>query len=306
MAETTTATCLPAAASAATIRAARRMRSRSPIEVPPNFITSRVVSGRVIWLCHPCLHGRMASGFIPAAMAASNDSRTTRKPQRQQGLWTPTTPEASGPSIDPADVARFSAQAAELVGRARTVRAAAQVQSGAAEPSCATGSPSGSGATSARRARLRRSEPAGRRLRRRADRRADAAAGLRGHGRRRLVREHRHGPRPCASRQGLDIAYRAATVEQLEAEGAGPFDVVLTMEVIEHVADPEAFVRACSRLVKPGGMMIVATLNRTLKSLAAGQGRGGIRPALGAGRHPRLATSSSSPTRSGRCCRRNR
>ena len=77
--------------------------------------------------------------------------------------------------------------------------------------------------------------------------------------------------RAHAEQQGLDITYRAATVEQLEAEGAGPFDVVLTMEVIEHVADPEAFIRACSRLVKPGGMMIVATLNRTLKSLALGK-----------------------------------
>ncbi|MDP3657441.1 MAG: bifunctional 2-polyprenyl-6-hydroxyphenol methylase/3-demethylubiquinol 3-O-methyltransferase UbiG [Brevundimonas sp.] len=77
--------------------------------------------------------------------------------------------------------------------------------------------------------------------------------------------------RAHAAQQGLDIAYRAATVEQLEAEGAGPFDVVLTLEVIEHVADPEAFIRACSRLVKPGGMMIVATLNRTLKSLALGK-----------------------------------
>ena len=77
--------------------------------------------------------------------------------------------------------------------------------------------------------------------------------------------------RAHAAQQGLDIAYRAATVEQLEAEGAGPFDVVLTLEVIEHVADPEAFIRACSRLVKPGGMMIVATLNRTRKSLALGK-----------------------------------
>jgi 2-polyprenyl-6-hydroxyphenyl methylase/3-demethylubiquinone-9 3-methyltransferase len=77
--------------------------------------------------------------------------------------------------------------------------------------------------------------------------------------------------RAHAEPQGLDIAYRAATVEQLEAEGAGPFDVVLTMEVIEHVADPEAFIRACSRLVAPGGMMIVATLNRTLKGLLLGK-----------------------------------
>lgn len=77
--------------------------------------------------------------------------------------------------------------------------------------------------------------------------------------------------RAHADQQGLDIAYRAATAEQLEFEGAGPFDVVLTMEVIEHVADPEAFVRTCARLVKPGGMMVVATLNRTLKALALGK-----------------------------------
>ena len=77
--------------------------------------------------------------------------------------------------------------------------------------------------------------------------------------------------RAHAEQQGLEIAYRAATVEQLEAGGAGPFDVVLTMEVIEHVADPEAFVRTCARLVRPGGMMVVATLNRTLKALALGK-----------------------------------
>ena len=77
--------------------------------------------------------------------------------------------------------------------------------------------------------------------------------------------------RAHAEMTGLDIAYRAATVEQLEAARAGPFDVVLTMEVIEHVADPEAFLRACSRLVKPGGIMIVATLNRTLKGLLLGK-----------------------------------
>ncbi|PZQ36157.1 MAG: 3-demethylubiquinone-9 3-O-methyltransferase, partial [Phenylobacterium zucineum] len=59
--------------------------------------------------------------------------------------------------------------------------------------------------------------------------------------------------------------------EQIEAEGAGPFDVVLALEIIEHVADPEAFVRTCSRLIAPGGIMIVATLNRTLKSLALGK-----------------------------------
>jgi 2-polyprenyl-6-hydroxyphenyl methylase/3-demethylubiquinone-9 3-methyltransferase len=71
-----------------------------------------------------------------------------------------------------------------------------------------------------------------------------------------------------AAEQGLDIAYRAATAEQLLAEGAGPFDVILNMEVIEHVADPGEFLRTCARLLAPGGLMVVATLNRTLKSLA--------------------------------------
>src|SRR6478752_8092045 len=71
-----------------------------------------------------------------------------------------------------------------------------------------------------------------------------------------------------AAEQGLEIGYRPATAEQLLAEGAGPFDVVLTMEVIEHVADPGEFLRTCSKLLKPGGLMIVATLNRTLKALA--------------------------------------
>lgn len=71
-----------------------------------------------------------------------------------------------------------------------------------------------------------------------------------------------------AAEQGLAIGYRPATAEQLLAEGAGPFDVVLTMEVIEHVADPGEFLRTCAKLLKPGGLMIVATLNRTLKALA--------------------------------------
>jgi 2-polyprenyl-6-hydroxyphenyl methylase/3-demethylubiquinone-9 3-methyltransferase len=71
-----------------------------------------------------------------------------------------------------------------------------------------------------------------------------------------------------AAEQGLKIDYRAATAEQLEAEGAGPFDVILNMEVIEHVADPGDFLRTCARMLSPEGVMIVATLNRTLKSLA--------------------------------------
>ncbi len=65
----------------------------------------------------------------------------------------------------------------------------------------------------------------------------------------------------------LPIVYRAASAEVLAAEGAA-FDVVLNMEVVEHVADLRVYLMACARMVKPGGLMIVATLNKTLKSLA--------------------------------------
>jgi 2-polyprenyl-6-hydroxyphenyl methylase/3-demethylubiquinone-9 3-methyltransferase len=71
-----------------------------------------------------------------------------------------------------------------------------------------------------------------------------------------------------AAEQGLSIDYRASTAEDLLAAGEKPFDVVLNMEVIEHVADPGEYLRSCARLLAPGGLMIVATLNRTLKALA--------------------------------------
>jgi 2-polyprenyl-6-hydroxyphenyl methylase/3-demethylubiquinone-9 3-methyltransferase len=68
---------------------------------------------------------------------------------------------------------------------------------------------------------------------------------------------------------GLDIDYRETTAEALTSEA--PFDVVLAMEIIEHVTDPRAFVADCARLLAPNGLMIVATLNRTLRSLALGK-----------------------------------
>jgi 2-polyprenyl-6-hydroxyphenyl methylase / 3-demethylubiquinone-9 3-methyltransferase len=73
--------------------------------------------------------------------------------------------------------------------------------------------------------------------------------------------------RAHAIQSGLTIDYRAATAEELAAEGLA-FDVVLNMEVIEHVADVGAYLAACARLLKPGGITIVATLNKTLKALA--------------------------------------
>ena len=198
-------------------------------------------------------------------MAASNDPSTMRKPQTRQGF----SDVAEGSSIDPADVARFSAQAAEWWD------------------------------TTGPFAPLHRFNPARLAFIRdrvverfgRDPKTRDAFAGLSlidigcGGG---LIAEpmRRMGfevtavdassenigtARAHAAEQGLDIAYRAATVEQIEAEGAGPFDVVLVLEIIEHVADPEAFLRACSHLIAPGGIMVVATLNRTLKSRAMGK-----------------------------------
>jgi 2-polyprenyl-6-hydroxyphenyl methylase/3-demethylubiquinone-9 3-methyltransferase len=68
-----------------------------------------------------------------------------------------------------------------------------------------------------------------------------------------------------ASEQGLAIDYRAVTAEAL-ADAGERFDIVLAMEVVEHVADVDLFVKRCAEMVKPGGLMIVATLNRTIKS----------------------------------------
>ena len=71
-----------------------------------------------------------------------------------------------------------------------------------------------------------------------------------------------------AEQGGLDIDFRAGTVDALIEAGEAPFDVVLTLEVVEHVADPGQYLQDCASLVKPGGVMIVATLNRTAKAFA--------------------------------------
>ena len=198
-------------------------------------------------------------------MVASNDPADGREPQSAGEFKG----HAEGPSIDPADVARFSAQAAEWwdargpfapLHRFNPARLAF--------------------------VRDRAAERFDRDVRTRAPFAGlslldvGCGGGLMAEPMRRLgfdvtaidaSSENIGTARAHAEQTGLDIAYRAATVEQLEAAGAGPFDVVLTLEVIEHVADPAAFVRTCARLVKPGGMLVVATLNRTLKSLALGK-----------------------------------
>lgn len=194
---------------------------------------------------------------MPPVMIGSSDGSGARNPQ------TEAVPGAAGPSIDPADVARFSAQAAEWWD------------------------PKGPFAplhrfNPARLAFLRE------RFEARFERRGRGAfeglslidvgcgGGLIAEPMRRLgfevtgvdaSTENVGTARAHAEMMGLEIAYRAATAEQVAAEGR-TFDVVLALEIVEHVVDPEAFLRTCAAMVAPGGMMVVATLNRTLKSLA--------------------------------------
>ena len=75
--------------------------------------------------------------------------------------------------------------------------------------------------------------------------------------------------RAHARQSGLAIDYRHDTAEAL-AEAGEAFDVVLNLEVVEHVSDVAVFMAAAGGLVKPGGLQIVATLNRTLRSMALG------------------------------------
>ena len=66
---------------------------------------------------------------------------------------------------------------------------------------------------------------------------------------------------------GLAVDYRATTAEAL-AEAGATFDAVLILEVVEHVADVPLFVESVSRLVRPGGIVVASTINRTLKAFA--------------------------------------
>jgi 2-polyprenyl-6-hydroxyphenyl methylase / 3-demethylubiquinone-9 3-methyltransferase len=72
-----------------------------------------------------------------------------------------------------------------------------------------------------------------------------------------------------AAGQGLSLTYQVGSVETLLTTGT-QYDLVCALEIIEHVADPQAFLRQVTQLVRPGGLLILSTLNRTVKSLLLG------------------------------------
>jgi len=74
-----------------------------------------------------------------------------------------------------------------------------------------------------------------------------------------------------AGERAVDVGYEVGTSDEL-AEAGRTFDLVLALEIIEHVADRDAFLATLSALVAPGGLLVLSTLNRTLKSLALGVG----------------------------------
>ena len=67
--------------------------------------------------------------------------------------------------------------------------------------------------------------------------------------------------------QGVEVNYRAVRIEEVVA-GGELFDVVICLEVVEHVPDVEAFIKECARACKPGGLVIISTINRTFKAWA--------------------------------------
>ena len=75
----------------------------------------------------------------------------------------------------------------------------------------------------------------------------------------RVARQH-------AGESGLEIEYVSGSLEDFATENADRFDVITCMELLEHVPDPEALLHSCARLLRPGGDLILATINRNLKS----------------------------------------
>ena len=87
-----------------------------------------------------------------------------------------------------------------------------------------------------------------------------------------------------ADKGHLSIDYRYTTVEEMDHRER--FDIVLAMEVVEHVTDIGAFLGHCAARLKPGGLMVISTINRNWEKLCARHRWRRICAALGAARHP--------------------
>jgi len=85
----------------------------------------------------------------------------------------------------------------------------------------------------------------------------------------RVAKAHAKAAGLITKAEGLTIDYQATTAEALAAAGK-KYDLVTALEIVEHVADVPLFLQSCAALVKPGGMLIVSTLNRTPKSFMLG------------------------------------
>ena len=272
MAETTTATSWPASTSRLTWRATLRMRSMSATDVPPNFITSRAMATDAVLGTHAAGAMRAASAgakrrvYIPAGSGRCNrgaalshpakagngrKSRSSRSPSARS-----TRPRSSGfprwPPSGGTRAARWrrctsSIRCGSAISATRRPRVSAAIRSGSTAWRACACSTSAAAAASCR-------EPL-------------ARLGATVVGVDPSRDQHRGGASSMPRRAGLAIDYRCTTAEAL-ADAGERFDIVLAMEVVEHVADVPLFVRRCAEMVKPGGLMIAATLNRTLKSFA--------------------------------------
>src|SRR5882672_1100585 len=264
MADTTTATSWPASTSRLTWRATLRMRSMSATEVPPNFITRRAMAG-YFWSQARMRAGAELYGKPPRQKARIHTGEVSR-PQPKCLVWRRSMAakaQRAGLTVDADEVARFSALAAtwwDPRGKMGMLHKFNPVRLGYIK-----------------QAACRQFERDAKRL--------DSLAGLRildigcGGG---ILSEplarlgaavvgadpaeaNIAAARLHAAEAGVSVDYRATTAEAL-ADAGERFDVVLAMEVVEHVADVSLFIKRCAEMLKPGGLMIAATLNRTLKS----------------------------------------
>lgn len=275
MAETTTATLLPASTSRFTWHATLRMRSTLATEVPPNFMTTKDMTTRPVPESPPALSLTCASaqngGPDPGVLLATRPGLRNTAPgdldrkvaERANGCMNTRDRGQATATLDPAELDRFARLASEwwdANGKFRTLH-----QIGPARLTFLRDAMLGHFADAQRGPRPLEglsildigcggglvTEPLARL--------GGQVTGID------PAVENIEAARRHATGQGLAIDYRAARVEELAAEGAR-FDAVLCLEVVEHVPDAGAFLKTCAGLVRPGGLMLLSTINRTFKA----------------------------------------